>query len=134
TGSMPGCTNFSGLPQTPIWASTVIGSSASASWNLSQESSDLIGETTSFESAVRAGAEFDLQAGFIGTVNGGGGYEYTGGVTEDAQTTSYWGSGLEMGGGVGGFDNQDATLINSCRYNPRPYAYRLLDVSNTGYQ
>jgi PKD repeat protein len=134
TGAMPGCSNFSGMPQAGIWSNTLIGGSADTSWNLSEQNTNLIGETTSFDSATRVGAEFDIQAGFIATVSGGGGYEYTGGVTEDVQTTSYWGSGLEVGGSVGGFDDQSAVLINACRYNPRPYAYRLLEVSNAGYQ
>jgi hypothetical protein len=50
------------------------------------------------------------------------------------QSTSYWGSGLAIGGEIGGFSPEYASLINNCRYNPRPYAYKLTDRSNTGYR
>jgi hypothetical protein len=50
------------------------------------------------------------------------------------QTTSFWGTGLEIGGEISGFAPAYSGLVNSCRYNPRPYAYRLVDLSNTGYR
>jgi len=133
-GSMPGCTNYSGLLQASIWPNTVVGASGTVTWNLSQDASTLVGSNTSFESSTRVGAEFDLEAGFIATVQAGGAYEYTQGITEEVQTTSFWGSGLEIGGEISGFDPAYASLITSCRYNPRPYAFHLVDLSNTGYR
>ncbi|MGN6518134.1 MAG: PKD domain-containing protein [Dokdonella sp.] len=133
-GPMPGCTNYSGLLQASIWPNTVVGASGTVNWNLSQDASTLVGSNTSFESSTRVGAEFDLEAGFIATVQAGGAYEYTTGITEEVQTTSFWGSGLEIGGEISGFDPAYASLISTCRYNPRPYAFHLVDLSNTGYR
>jgi PKD repeat protein len=134
SGPMPGCTNYSGLRTADIWDGTAIGASGSQDWNLSQSSTNLVGENTSFESSTRVGAEFDLQAGFVAQVVAGGAYEFTTGVTEETQTTSFWGSGLEIGGAIGGFDAAYASLVGTCRYTPRPYAYRLVERSNTGYR
>lgn len=134
TGAMPGCTNYSGLLQADIWNGTTIGSSGSQDWNLSQSSTNLVGNDTSFESSVRVGAEFDLEAGFVAQVVAGGAYEYSEGVTEETQSTSYWGTGLEIGGSITGFDAAYSPLVSACRYNPRPYAYRLAERSNTGYE
>jgi hypothetical protein len=133
TGAMSGCTNYSGLRSAEIWNGIAIGASGSQDWNLSQSSTNLVGENTSFESSTRVGAEFDLEAGFVAQVVAGGAYEFTNGVTEETQSTSYWGSGLEIGGAIGGFDAGYAGLVQSCRYTPRPYAYRLGERSNTGY-
>jgi hypothetical protein len=134
SGAMPGCTNYSGLLQAGIWDGNVVGSSGSVTWDLSQSSSNLVGSNTGFESSTRVGAEFDLEAGFIAKVVAGGAYEFSKGVTEDVQTTSYWGTGLEIGGSIAGFDSAYTSLVSTCRYNPRPYAYHLVDRSNTGYQ
>lgn len=134
SGMMPGCTNYSGLRSADIWDGIAIGASGSQDWNLSQSTTNLVGENTSFESSTRVGAEFDLEAGFVAQVVAGGAYEYTEGVTEETQSTSYWGSGLEIGGAIGGFDAGYAGLVQSCRYTPRPYAYRLTERSNTGYR
>lgn len=129
-----GCTNYSGLPNAPIWQSIAIGNSGTNAWNLSSESTNLIGSTEGFESSVRVGAEFDVEAGFIAKVQAGGAYEYTSGITEEVQSAQFWGSGLEIGGAIGGFATSDGQVIASCRYTPRPYAFRLVDVSNTGYE
>ncbi|MCC6596436.1 MAG: hypothetical protein IT477_08030, partial [Rhodanobacteraceae bacterium] len=64
-------------------------------------------------------------------VTAGAAYEFTSGITQETQNTSYWSSGLDMGGLIGGFD--DSSLAQACRYRPRPYAYRLQDRSDTGY-
>ncbi|TCO41150.1 PKD domain-containing protein [Dokdonella fugitiva] len=134
TGEMDDCTNHSGLLQADIWPGTVVGASGTLTWDLSQDANTLVGSNTSFESSTRVGAEFDLEAGFIATVQAGGAYEYTTGITEEVQTTSFWGTGLEIGGEISGFAPAYSGLVNSCRYNPRPYAYHLVDLSNTGYR
>ena len=127
-----GCSNFDqSLPHTPIWDDVLIGGSATATWALSSQTTNLIGNTTSFDSSYRVGAEFDVEAGFIATVTAGGAYEFSTGVTEDNTTSTYWGTGLEIAGEIGGF--ADSSLVTLCRYNTRPYAYKLVDRSNTGY-
>jgi hypothetical protein len=92
------------------------------------------GDYSGFESSNRVGAEFDIEAGFVAKVQAGVSYEYSFGVTEEVQTMQYWGEGLEMGGTIGGFAPEFSTLVSTCRYTPRPYAYRLMDYSNTGYE
>jgi PKD repeat protein len=133
-GTVPGCTNYAGLPSADIWPAIAIGASGDNTWNMSQASTSLVGSTTGFESSTRVGAEFDLEAGFIASVQAGGAYEFTKGITEEVQTTSYWGTGLGISGSIGGFGSSDQSLINACKYRPRPYAYRLSDKSNTGYE
>jgi hypothetical protein len=128
-----GCSNWdeNGIPHTAIWDDILIGGSATATWALSSESTNLIGNSTSFDSSYRVGAELDVEAGFIATVQAGASYEFSSGVTEENTTSTYWGTGLEIAGELGGFS--DSSLTTLCRYNTRPYAYRLVDRSNTGY-
>jgi PKD repeat protein len=126
-----GCSNTNGLLHAAIWDTILIGGSATANWDLSSETTNLIGQTTSFDSSYRVGAELDVEAGFIATVTAGAAYEFSLGVTEENTTSTYWGRGLQIAGAMGGFD--DASLVNACKYNTRPYAYRLVDRSNTGY-
>ncbi len=125
------CTNYGNLPTRDIWADIAVGASATNSWNLSDSSGSLTGNVTSFDSSTRVGAQFDFSAGFIAKVTAGAAYEFTSGITQETQNTSYWSSGLDMGGLIGGFD--DSALAQACRYRPRPYAYRLQDRSDTGY-
>ena len=127
------CTN-EGVNLANILSNVAIGDDASVSWQMGTLGTTLIGQDTGFESSTRVGAEFDIEAGFIATVQAGGAYEYTSGITEDVQSMTYWGTGLEMGGAIGGFDTDDQALINACLYGARPYAYRLKDRSNVGYQ
>jgi PKD repeat protein len=127
-----GCSNWGNdLPSLPIWNTQLIGGSAAATWELGSNSQVAIGHTTSFDSSYRVGAELDVEAGFIATVTAGAAYEFSSGVTEENTTTTYWGTGLQIAGEIGGFD--DAALVQTCKYNARPYAYQLVDRSNTGY-
>lgn len=132
TWPSPGCTNYSGLPQRDIWNAVNLGDTATLGWNLSDSQQSMQGTTTSFENSVRVGAEFDLEAGFIAKVQAGGAYEFTSGITEETQTMSFWGTGLDIGGAMGGF--QQAGVFTTCRYNARPYAYKLVDRSTVGYE
>ncbi|SDD40500.1 PKD domain-containing protein [Aquimonas voraii] len=134
SGDMDGCSNFSGMQRWNIWADLFVGNPGTSSWNLSQEGGNYSGDYTGFESSNRVGAEFDIEAGFIANVQAGAAYEYSFGVTEEVQTLQYWGSGLEMGGTIAGFAPEFGALVGTCRYTPRPYAYRLMDYSNTGYE
>ena len=142
TGDMPGivgvdgsgCSNYSEMQQWNIWSDLFVGSPGSTSWNLSQEGGVFAGDFSGFESSNRVGAEFDIEAGFVANVQAGAAYEYSFGVTEEVQTVQYWGEGLDMGGEIGGFAPEFSSLVSTCRYTPRPYAYRLLDYSNTGYE
>lgn len=134
SGDMQDCSNYSNMERFSIWDSVFIGSPGSATWNLSQEGGVFSGDFRGFESSNRVGAEFDIDAGFIVNVQAGAAYEYSFGVTEEVQTLQYWGSGLDMGGSIGGFAPEFSGLVQTCRYTPRPYAYRLMDYSNTGYE
>ena len=130
----PDCTNNANVTVQAIWPTTVIGASATSTWNLSQSQGSLNGTTKSFDNATRVGAAFDFKAGFIAKVITGAAYEFTKGITKEVQNSSYWSEGLDMGGAIGGFDSSLPDVINTCRYNPRPYAYHQPDRSDTGYR
>src|SRR5690606_23123458 len=89
-----GCSN--GVNTANIWSGRALGSESESNWNMGNQGQTLIGSDTSFESSTRVGAEFDLEVGFIATVQAGGAYEYTNGVTEETQSITYWSQGLEM--------------------------------------
>ncbi len=130
----PGCTNNANVPAMSIWEGTVVGGTGTKTWNLSQSQGSLNGTTKSFDSATRVGAAFDFKAGFIAKVIGGAAYEFTKGITREVQNSSYWSGGLDMGGAIGGFINSYQYVLNTCRYQPRPYAYHQFDRSDTGYR
>lgn len=127
------CTNYAGMPKRDIWSGQTIGGTGTLSWNIYQGTGSLTGSVTSLENSIRAGAEFELTVGtpFL-ALQTGGAYEYTSGVTEEHSSTSYWGHGLDLGGGMAGFT--PASANGECRYNARPYGYTLTERSNTGYQ
>lgn len=125
------CSNYGNLPVREIWETAAVGASATSTWNLSSESGTLNGNVTSFDSSTRVGAAFDFKAGYIAKVIAGAAYEFTKGITKETQNTTYWGTGLDIGGAIGGFTN--TSLATPCRYRPRPYAYRLPERSDTGY-
>jgi hypothetical protein len=127
-----GCSN--GVNTANIWSGRALGAQSQSNWNMGENGTTLIGSDTSFDSSTRVGAEFDIEAGFIATVQAGGAYEYTTGVTEETQSITYWSQGLEMGGAIEGFADEYLDLVDACSYNARPYAFRLRDRSNVGYQ
>jgi hypothetical protein len=123
------CYNYSIHPQ------TTIGNNG-YDWSFGTESITSAGEFTSFENSTRVGAEFDLSlTAFVSAVFGGA-EEFSNGVTEDHQTVNYWGSGLDVGGSIPGFQPpyHIPRYIDACRYNARPYGYKLVERSNTGYE
>lgn len=126
------CTNDAAVVQSPIWAQIAIGNSAVPGWDLSSTTTNMIGTTTSIESSTRVGAELDVSGGFVAQVTASGSYEHTSGVSQDNQSSTYWGSGLQMGGQASPFN--DVSLVATCDYRPQPYAYELTDLSNTGYR
>ena len=126
-----GCGTVGSVPQRDIWSNIGVGGTASYSWNLSSESGSVTGSTTGIDTSTRFGAEFDFKAGSIVSVIGGVAYEYNSGITKETSNSMYWGSGLDIGGEIGGFTN--TALNQPCRYRPRPYAYSLPDRSDTGY-
>jgi hypothetical protein len=128
----PACANYhAGVRNGLIWGSLLIGDTATAYWDLSSEVTDYIGSFTSMDANVGVGAEFDVSGGFIAQVQLGGGYEFTAGITEEKQTTTYWTDGLDIGGAVEGF--ADNSLVIPCSYRAHPYGVRLVERSNTGY-
>ncbi len=127
----PACSNHGLLPTRDIWSTIGVGGTASHTWNLSSESGTMTGAYTSIDNSYRVGAQFDFKAGFIAKVIAGVAYEYTKGINKETQNSTYWGTGLEIGGEIGGFAN--TALNQPCRYRPRPFAYALPDRSDTGY-
>src|SRR5690606_25902828 len=108
------------------------GGTSSYSWNLHTGARNSVGDVTSFERSTRVGAEFDLTVGAFAAMVSGAAFEVASGVTEEHQNVSYWGTGLDLGGEMTGFDDGNLTPI--CSYNARPYAYARTERSNTGYE
>jgi hypothetical protein len=140
-GVVPDCTQYSSappqvpaLPEWNIWNALAVGETGTDSWYLSDFNTTTTGHTTSSDSSTRVGAEFDQQAGFIATVHLSEAYEFTSGVTEEYQSTAYWGDGVNMGGEMTGYAGNVLPADVSCDYRPQPYAYRVTELSNTGYR
>jgi hypothetical protein len=115
-----------------IGTARLIGGTSSYSWNLHTGARNSVGDVTSFERSTRVGAEFDLTVGAFAAMVSGAAFEVASGVTEEHQNVSYWGTGLDLGGEMTGFDDGNLTPI--CSYNARPYAYARTERSNTGYE
>jgi len=83
------------------------------------------------------GVEFEVEAGFIATIQAGGSYEYSQGVTKESSRTTSWGTGFELGGGVAGFpltmNGQNVRWPGQCQYGFQPYYYWVDDASSYGY-
>lgn len=127
------CSNHVTMNRYNIWPTQAIGGTGSMlTWAFNQGYGGSQGDWTSFENSVRVGAEFDLTLGAFVAVVAGGAYEFSSGVTEEHQSSTFWSKDLEIGGGIGGFAN--GSDLMHCRYNSRPYAYRLVERSNTGYE
>ena len=130
------CINHAGIRQTTIWNNLRIGNPGiTHSWDSTSNTTQTVGSYGSIESATRVGAELELELGntYVYGVAGVS-YEYTFGVTKENQSVSYWGNGLQIGGSVGGFDNEHQDLVMRCGYFPHPYAYHLTDRGSVNYQ
>jgi PKD repeat protein len=137
---LQGCTNNVDITGSDMHSNFDVGfsgiaTSADQEWSFSESNEDSVGSTTSFENSTRVGAEFDLSLSAFATMVGGGASEFTSGVTEDDQTVNYWGTGVDVGGAIGGFQPpyDIAEYVNACRYAAKPYAYELQERSDTGY-
>lgn len=108
--------------------------SATAEWNLSEETgnSQMTAFAQSHNSTV--GVEFDLTAGVIAQVQIGGGMQFSSGITQEDAFTTSWGEGFNMGGYLDGFPGSygDQSWAESCRYRIRPYFYQLIEESTFG--
>lgn len=134
-GNGDACINHAGIRQTTIWNNLRIGNPGiTNSWDSTSNTSQTVGSYGSFESTTRVGAEVEMELGnkWVQAVAGLS-YEYSFGVTRDKQSVSYWGNGLQIGGSVGGFDNEHQNLVMPCGYFPHPYAYRLTDRGSVNY-
>ncbi|HET9033862.1 MAG TPA: PKD domain-containing protein [Dokdonella sp.] len=130
------CINHPGIRQTTIWNNLRVGNSGiTHSWDSTSNTSQTVGSYGGIESTTRVGAELELELGntYVYAVAGLS-YEYSFGVTREKQSVSYWGNGLQIGGSVGGFDNEYQNLVLSCGYFPHPYAYQLSDRGSINYQ
>jgi hypothetical protein len=126
-----------GVQHTQIWSSVTISGSGSNAWDLTDATSNVVGNNTSISHSARVGAELDVEAGAVVKANIGGAYEFSTGVTQDSETTMYWGSELLYAGGVGGFQpvaNNPSFVTAQCEYRTHPYAYTTSEHSNIGYE
>ncbi|TAH41448.1 MAG: PKD domain-containing protein [Gammaproteobacteria bacterium] len=134
-GNGDACINHAGIRQTTIWNNLRIGNPGiTHSWDSTSNTSQTVGSYGSFESTTRVGAEVEMELGnkWVQAIAGLS-YEYSFGLTRDKQSVSFWGNGLQIGGSVGGFDNEHQSLVMPCGYFPHPYAYRLTDRGSLNY-
>ncbi|HSD84842.1 MAG TPA: Ig-like domain-containing protein, partial [Anaerolineae bacterium] len=121
-----------------VLANTTIGpGNVTKEWSLQQDSQSQSAQTESFGSSTSVGVEFEVEAGFIATIQAGGSYEYSQGVTKESSRTTAWGTGFELGGGVAGFpltvNGQNVRWPGQCQYGFQPYYYWVDDASSYGY-
>lgn len=120
------------IPRPNIWATATIGAgTGSTFWDLYQGTTNLVGTTGSTTHSVRAGAEFEVEAGAFVQVVAGGGYEFATGTTTEESSTMAWGTGLNYSGTVPG------ALPGSnsqCGFRAHPYAYIRIERSDVGYE
>ena len=121
-----------------VLANTTIGpGNVTKDWSLQQDSQSQSAQTESFGSSASVGVEFEVEAGFIATIQAGGSYEYSQGVTKESSRTTSWGTGFELGGGVAGFpltiNSQNVRWPSQCQYGFQPYYYWVDDASSYGY-
>lgn len=119
-----------------IWDEESIGTSGTYEWGFATTSGTSTGETTSLQTSNRVGAEFDATLNAIVSIQTGGAEEFETGVTEEHQSVSYWSEGIDMGGSISGFQSpyNTAHYVDACKYNARPYAYKLVEKSDVGYE
>lgn len=122
-----------------VLGSTLVGpGNVTLEWSLQQDTISNTAQAEAFSESMRVGVEIDVEAGLIGKVQAGGGYEYSSGVTTESTRSVEWGTGFELGGGVAGFplqvNNQNAIWPTRCQYGFQPYYYWITDESSYGYK
>jgi hypothetical protein len=122
-----------------VLANTIIGpGNVTREWSLQQDTISNTAQAESFSQSARVGVEIEVEAGLIGKVQAGAGYEYSSGVTTESTRAVEWGTGFELGGGVAGFPlqvgGQNAIWPTRCQYGFQPYYYWITDESSYGYQ
>jgi hypothetical protein len=115
-----------------IWDGIAVGGDAQTFWSLDQSSSTSQGNYSSLDSSTHLGVEFEVQVGLGVKAIVGASYEFTMGTTKETQNSISWGSGLGISGEVGGFVDPLPGIVASCKYKPRPYAYRRQEFSDAG--
>lgn len=116
-----------------IWSDKAIGDSSQNTWSLDSSETRTSGNYTSMDSATRVGAEFEAKVGIGTSIITGAGYEFTYGAVGEKQSSLSWGSGLAIGGEIGGFVDPAPGVVELCQYYPRPYAFNLREYSNVGF-
>lgn len=115
-----------------IWDGIAVGGDAQTFWGLDQSTSTIQGSYSSLDSSTHLGVEFETQIGLGVKAIVGASYEFTMGTTKETQNSVSWGSGLGISGEVGGFEDPAPGIVASCKYKPRPYAYRRQEFSDAG--
>lgn len=128
------CTNDAAITQVPIWSEESVGDSGSLTWSAGSGTRVTNGAYSNFDSTTRVGAAFDQEfSALFAKEVAGLAYQYSFGVTKGAQTTSFYGNDLQIGGAVKGFDAAFNAAKGVCDYSPQPYAYRLIERGNASY-
>lgn len=121
-----------GIPRPNIWSTATIGAgTGSTFWDLFQGTTNLVGSSGSVTHSVRAGAEFDVEAGAVVQAVAGGAYEFESGVTTEQSSTMEWGTGFNYSGTVPGVVEG---APQGCGFRAHPYAYTRIERSDVGYE
>ncbi len=132
TISWDGAKNISaGTP--PVLSEKTIGpGEGTLTWGLSQyqNASNSRGDTSSSSSSI--GVELDAEAGFVGKVQAGGGYEHSWGLETATSHTTTLGQSFEIGGSVTGFPNGVDHV--ECKYSMIPYYYWVSTKSDSDFE
>jgi len=113
------------------------GSGSTGSWSLSSVSggSSFTGSQISTTSSV--GAAFDVEAGVIVTVQGGGARSTTSGISEETTQSVSWSRSFDLGGSAPNFpqaySGAGQEWARVCQYMFQPFFYELSDESSVGY-
>ncbi len=117
----------------PILSEKTVGpGEGTLTWELSQydSTSNSRGDSSSNSSSI--GVELDAEAGFIGKVQAGGGYEHSWGLERETSHTTTLGQSFEIGGSVTGFPN--GIDHPECKYSMVPYYYWASNKSDSDFE
>ncbi len=105
--------------------------SVTQTWSLSTDASTSRTTGEAYGHSSQIGIEFDVEVGYIGQIQFGGGYAKSRGITqEEAQTVSL-GQSFEIGGTAEGLFSRE---LSQCAYSFQPFYYEVHEESSQGFE
>ncbi len=127
-----GETNSPRIKTLSILENQSLNGSSNLSWEIENGTVDSLETSQSIEKTSQIGAEIDIEAGAVLTIQAGGGFAFSTGVSSGTSSELYWGESLNVGGTIPGIEDPDAA--DSCDYIARPFSYQAPFYGNTGYE